>query len=83
MDNFPFPRISPPTICPKDLVARPENGHAHHDSACFISKPQGLPSEDVNMEDKEMMPSPAEQTGAMFEEPWPEVFDDLFAHSGE
>jgi hypothetical protein len=86
MDNFPFPRIDDKglqTICPKDLVVNQENGRTHHDSACFISKPQYLPSEDLKMEDKEMMPSPADQIGATFEEPWPEVFDDLFAHSGE
>lgn len=73
--------MDPQTICPKDLVVIKENRPTHQ--ALSHSVPGDLPSEDLRMASEDKLPSSGEQTEATFEEPWHDLFDDLFAHSGK
>lgn len=73
--------MDPQTICPKDLVVIKEDRPTHQ--ALSHSVPGDLSSEDLHMAIEDNLPLPGEQTGTTFEEPWHELFDDLFAHSGK
>ena len=73
--------MDPQTICPKDLIAIKESPATHREVLHFI--PEDLHLEDTHMADQDKFRSSGEQTGSTFEEPWPELFDELFAHSGK